>query len=38
MRLASTIPLGDIAAPNPIALALSVALAMLTILIVARGV
>lgn len=38
MKLASVLNLGDIATPNPIALALSVALAMLTILIVARGV
>lgn len=38
MKLASVLNLGDIAAPNLTALALSVALAMLTILIVARGV
>jgi hypothetical protein len=37
MKLASTIHLGDIAAPNLTALVLSVVLAMLTILLASRA-
>jgi hypothetical protein len=37
MKLASTISLGDIAAPNPLALAICVGLSLLTILLASRA-